>query len=219
MEGSEYVLDTDQKFEDVAPLKSALEHEKTHRKQATDKVKVLEDEVRVLTARAGSAGDLENSWKQKLDTANAEAKQREDALNGQLRTLLVDNVATTMAAEISTAPSLILPHIQKRLTIESVDGKMITRVLDKDGKASALSVNELKTEFLANKDFAPIITASKASGGGAAGGKGAPAGGKQLKDMSEAEKVAYAKADPDGFKAAAAELAKTSGFTGAVPKK
>ena len=41
----------------------------------------------------------------------------------------------------------------------------VTRVLDKDGKPSAMTVEELAAEFVANKDFSAIITASKASGG------------------------------------------------------
>lgn len=194
-EGDGFVLDTDVAFEDVTPLKNALAQEKEHRKKATEKVKELETNVATLTdekekleARAKPAGDLEKSWQAKLEKLEAAAKERETALSKQLNTMLVDNVALQMATEISSAPELILPHIKARLAVEEQDGKMLTRVLDSEGKASALSVKELQAEMVASKQFAPIITASKASGGGAQGGKGG-AGGKAFKDMNEAERT------------------------------
>jgi hypothetical protein len=213
-DGDGFILDTDVVFEDTTGLKSALEKERKERKEAKERVGTLESEVSSLVSekeklelRAKPAGDLEKSWQAKLDKEKAEFKAKEEGLTGQLRGLLVDNVATQMAAEVSTAPGLIIPHIQKRLSIEQVDGKFITRVLDGEGKASALSVNELKSEFLANKDFAPIIKASNASGGGASGGK-LPPGGKAIKDMTEPEKVAAYRANPVAFdRQAAAENA------------
>jgi hypothetical protein len=201
----EFVLETDVKFEDVAPLKNALKEEKKHRKEATEKVTALEESVATLTeekekleARGQKPSDLEKSWQVKVDKIKADADKRTGELTTQLRTLLVDNVATTMAGEISISPQLMLPHLKNRLAIEETDGKFITRVLDSEGKASALSVNELKAEILADKQFAPIIKASNASGGGASGGS-PPAGGKAFKDMNEAEKVALYRANPTEF--------------------
>lgn len=205
LEGEVYVLDTDVKFEDVTPLKNALVQEKQARKLATEKNATLESQITDLTARAGTATDLEKSWKEKLETASKAAEEKRKGLDNQIRRLLVDNVATSMASEISTTPNVLLPHIQKRLTIEEVDGEYVTRVLTPDGKASALSANELKAEFLANKDFAPIITASKASGGGANGNKG-PASGKSFKEMNEAERTHLFKTDRAAFDKGAAEL-------------
>lgn len=188
-EGDEYVLDTDVKFEDVTGLKNALAQEKQHRKQATEKVTTLEQEKATLEARAGSAGDLEKSWQKKLTDKEAEFKTQLTNRDAQLRAVLVDNTALQLAQEISTSPDLILPHIKARLTMEEVDGKMLTRVLDGEGKMSAASVGELKNEIVADKRFASIITASKASGGGAQGAKsGSSAGGKKYADMSEAER-------------------------------
>ena len=78
---------------------------------------------------------------------------------------LVDNVATQIATKISNAPALLLPHIKSRLQADFEGDSPVTRVLDKDGKPSAMTVEELAAEFVANKDFSAIITASKASGG------------------------------------------------------
>ena len=197
-EGS--ILDTDVEFEDTTSLKNALKQEKEHRKEATTKVTQLEEKVSDLEARAGKPSDIEKSWEKKLTAKENEFKGQLDGLKGQLRTILVDNVATQLAAEISISPELVLPHIKSRLTIEESDGKHITRVLDSEGKASAMSVNELKSEFLANEKFAPIIRASSASGGGASGsGKGGSGGAKKFSEMSESEKVTLYRTDKAGY--------------------
>ena len=72
-----------------------------------------------------------------------------------------------MAAEISTSPSLLLPHIKARLQADLDGDAPATKVLDRDGKPSAMTVADLSKEFVDNKDFAAIIRATKASGGGA----------------------------------------------------
>lgn len=194
-DGEGFILDTDTPFEDITALKAAVGHEKEQRRKATEKAKELETSVASLTeqndtlaARAKPAGELEKSWQQKLDKAATDAKARHDALTGQIQRLLVDNKAQEIASAISTAPEVILPHIKARLGIEEVDGVYHTRVLDDAGKVSADSLNELQQKFVADAKFASIITASKASGGGAAGGKPV-AGGKAFRDMSEAEKT------------------------------
>lgn len=209
-EGDVYVLDTDVPFEDTKALKNALVQEKEHRKTATQKVTELETQITDLTARAGSVTDLEKSWKDKVAKVESDYKAKTDILTSQLRETLVDNVAQGLAAEVSTAPNLILPHIKSRLTIAEEDGKMITRVLTADGKASALGVNDLKSEIVADPQFAPIITGSKASGGGAQGGKTAATGGaKSFAEMSEGEKTTLFRSDRAKFDqlAAAAKAA------------
>lgn len=195
-DGENFVLDTDVPFEDVTGLKSALATQKEQRLAATNKVKELETQVttlteekETLTARAKSPGDVEKSYQAKVAKLETDAKTEREKLTGQLRNILVDGVATQIATEISTAPHLLTPVLKNRLSIEEVDGKFITRVLDSEGKASALSVNEFKEEILANKDYAPILTASKASGGGNTG-KQMPPDGKAFNKMSESELTA-----------------------------
>ena len=60
---------------------------------------------------------------------------------------------------------MLLPHIKARLQADFEGDAPVTRILDKEGKVSAMTVEELSAEFVANKDFSAIITASKASGG------------------------------------------------------
>ena len=71
-----------------------------------------------------------------------------------------------MAREIAgDSAELILPHIQRRLAAEIIDGKAVTRVLDEDGSSSATSLEELKQSLLTNPLFAPVVIGSRATGG------------------------------------------------------
>ena len=82
----------------------------------------------------------------------------------------VDSVAIELAADMSTAPDLMLPFISSRLSVDTTDGQAPkTVVLDINGKPSKLTLADLRQELSKRKDLAPIIIASRASGGGATG--------------------------------------------------
>jgi hypothetical protein len=71
----------------------------------------------------------------------------------------------------------------------------VTVVKDSEGKPSALTVDELKKEIMADAAFAPLIVGSKATGGGASGGKGGGAAKTgDVISMSKDERLAYFKA-------------------------
>lgn len=175
-----YVLDTDEARE----LKAAKDREKTRADEAERKLQELVEEQRTnADKRARESGDvaaLEKSWSDKYEALKAEhetaiAKMKEDGekLSADLRaaidTLTVDRDATTVAAEISTAPKLMLPHLRGRLRAEiGADGAVVTRVLDKSGKPSAMTLDDLKKEFRDNADFSAIIKAGHGSGAGSA---------------------------------------------------
>lgn len=181
-EDGSFVLDlTD--YEDPAALKRAKDHERDQAKAARQEAKALKESLDALTAERdgllsgaipkADVARLEESYKKKLATRETELTTQINAAQASLQKLLVDNVAQSIAAEISTAPAVIMPHIKARLAAErSETGEFTTRILDKDGKPSAATLDELKKEFRLNKDFSAIITGSKASGGGAGGGSG-----------------------------------------------
>lgn len=164
-------------LEDTGALKRAKTHEKENRQIAETKLGEAEasnttlqetiDEMRRGNIPKGDVDALEQSWKDKLKIAGDTHATEKGALQTSLNELLVDNVASHMASEISTAPELLIPHITKRLQADNVDGKAVTRVLGADGKPSATTIEELQQEFVANDKFAAIIVGSKASGGGA----------------------------------------------------
>ena len=179
----------------VGALKRAKDYEKAERQKAAKSAQELKEQLEALAEERenllkgaipkGDVDKLEASYKEKLSKREKELSDQIAGLNSNLKTLLVDNVAQSLAAKISDSPDLLLPHIRGRLQAELVDGKAVTRVLDAEGNPSALTVDELQKELVANPVFAPIIRASKATGGGAKGGN--ESGNNGQKSISRAE--------------------------------
>lgn len=207
-DGADFVLDA-QGFDDPGELKRALDREKQEKKEAKEKAEALELKLATITdvdaRRAGDVVTLEKSWKVKMDAAQAESDAKLKAKDGILQGLLVNNVAQEMASELGGEnAAILLPHIITRLTADLTGEKPLTRVLDKDGKPSAFSVEDLKKEISGNKLFAPVIVASRASGGGAAGGNrtgngGAGTGQKKFSELNDLERTQMYKDNPTEF--------------------
>jgi hypothetical protein len=171
---AEYVEDGDgfkldlEGEEDTGALKRAKDREAQLRKDAEKKLRETEEKLNELEGndarKRGDIDTLEKSWKEKLTTQKSEYQAKLDKLSAHTTKTLVDNVALSIATKISSAPALILPHIRARLKADFEGDEPMTRVLDSAGKPSALTVDELSAEFVANKDFASVILASKASG-------------------------------------------------------
>lgn len=176
---TEYVADGDdfkldiagEADEDTGALKRAKDREAQLRREAEKRAKEAEDKLAGIEGddarKKGDIATLEKAWQKKLDDAKAEADAKISKYENNIRATLVDNVATKLAAEISTSPALILPHIKARLVADLDGDTPTTKVLGKDGKPSNVTLDDLRKEFVDNKDFATIIRASKASGGGA----------------------------------------------------
>lgn len=209
-----YHLDLEE--DDAAALKRAKEHEKEariaaekERDEARAKLQEQEDARRAAEEEAArKAGDvtaLEKSWKEKRDADVAAAERRAGRAEGALKRQLVDNVAHRLAGEISTAPSLLVEVIKKRLAVEipaDEGAEPLTRVLDVSGRPSAMSLSDLKQEIIDNPEYAAIIKASSASGGGATPqrqGGGAPTK-KKLSEMTATEEAQFANEHPDEYK-------------------
>lgn len=179
-DGDEFRLDVDGE-EDTGALKRAKDREKELRKQAEDKLREAQEELDRINGddarKKGDIATLEKSWQKKLDDQRAEAEAKIAKLTGHTTKTLVDNVASAIAHKISNAPALLLPHIKARLAADFEGDSPVTRVLDKDGKPSALTVDELSAEFVANKDFSAIIIGSKATGGAGDPSKKSSGGG------------------------------------------
>jgi len=210
-----YHLDLEE--DDGEELKRAKEHEKRKRQEAEaraeeaeKKLKEQEDARKAAEEEAArKSGDvtaLEKSWKEKRDADVAAAETKAKRAEAALKKQLVDNVAQRIATEISTAPTLLVDAIKRRLSVEipsDEDAEPLTRVLDRAGKPSAMSVNDLKQEFVDNPEFAAIIKASSASGGGATTqrqGGGAPTNKKKLSEMTATEEAIFANENPEEYK-------------------
>ena len=167
-DGDGFRLDIDGD-EDTGALKRAKDREAQLRREAETKLREAQEQLDALgnddARKKGDIQTLEKSWQKKLEDQKSEYEGKVSKLTAHTTKTLVDNVATQIATKISNAPALLLPHIKSRLQADFEGEAPVTRVLDKDGKVSAMTVEELAAEFVANKDFSAIITASKASGG------------------------------------------------------
>ena len=165
--------------EDVSGLKSKVQ-ELLDEKKAADKArKDAEEQARLdreeAARKSGNVEELERSWTEKFNRREAELngmlESERGTLSTQIRDLTVGRTATDIASSLAIPGSAeaLLPHIERRLSVEQRDGKPVVVVLDKEGKLSASTLDELKAEFANNAAFAPLIAGSKASGGGAGG--------------------------------------------------
>lgn len=161
---------------DVSGLKAKNEDLLTEAKAAKKRLKEFEEaaerEKSELLAKSGDVTAIRASYEEKLAKQREEYEGRLSGLSGQLQGLTVGQTATALAAELAIPGSapVLLPHIKSRLGMEMRDGVPTTVVLGADGKPSAMTIEELKSELSSNQAFAPIIAASKATGGGASGG-------------------------------------------------
>lgn len=189
-DGDGFRLDVDGD-EDTGALKRAKDREAQLRKDAEKEAKELRERLESIEGddarKKGDIATLEKSWQSKLEKQREEYEAKVSKLTSHTTKTLVDNVASQLAHKISNAPAIIMPHIKSRLIADFEGDTPVTRVLDKDGKPSALTIDELANEFVANKDFSAIITASKASGGA---GKPSQNGGGAPKFNGQSDKPA-----------------------------
>lgn len=169
--GDHYVLDTD----DATELTNALNGEREKVRSNAEKLTALQRERDELAAKieAGNhielvkKGDVEALTKsydkkiadQKVDFETSTAKFKTMIINSA-----IDSVATKLATELSTSPNVIMPHIKARLRCDLDGDTPSVKILGIDGNVSALTADDLKKEFLTNKDFSSILIGSKASG-------------------------------------------------------
>lgn len=176
--------------EDVTGLKAKVDELLGEKKLAEKKAREAEELARTereeAARKSGNVEELERSWSEKYNRREAELngmlEQERGTLSTQIRDLTVGRTATDIASALAIPGSAkaLLPHIERRLSVEQRDGKPVVVVLDQQGKLSAATLDELKAEFANDTAFAPLIAGSKASGGGAAGagGGGGAAKGK-----------------------------------------
>lgn len=201
-DGDSYKLDVDGD-EDVTALKNAKDHEKAERKNAEKLLREanakLEEIEEAANKGKGDVTALENSYKAKLETQRTELQAKIDKHTATITKNLVGAEAVKIAMELAPkAHKLLIPFLEKRMQADFEGEEPKTRILDAAGKPSAMTFEDLKKEFVDNKDFSSIIVASKASGGAGGDNKsgGAPQNNKpaDLGTMSPKDLAATLKA-------------------------
>lgn len=195
--------------EEVTRLKEkqliADKHRKEAEKARDDAEKREEKLKKDLEGASGKEeiAKIREEHQKELDKIRADREAEQVAAKESRNVSLKKETSEAFANEHFTIPGLMVDQFAKRLSIEEIDGSPVVRVLDAEGKASALSLDELKKEFLDNKDYSSIIKANAGSGGGAnnsGGGGGAPQ--KKIAEMTATEEAAFERDDPDGYAAA-----------------
>lgn len=183
----------------VEQLLGEKKKEQEKRQEAEEKA---QKEAEEAARKKGDVAAIEASWQAKLDQAEAKHAEATKALQDQVYKLTVGQTAQSLASELSIKGSeaVLLPHITNRLQVETTDsGEVKVRVLDSQGKPSALSIDDLKKEFRSNVAFKPLIVASNASGSGASGGGSGGGAAKKPSEMNAQERADFEKNDPQGF--------------------
>jgi hypothetical protein len=158
--------------EDVSGLKAKVDELLAEKKAASDRARQAAEEAEAAKLEAAKKGGdveaLEKSYKAKMAEIESRYKTELEQRDGSIVELTSGQTATSLAAELAIQGSadVLLPHIKARLRTEFREGRPVTVVLDKEGKPSAATVEDLKNEFISSPAFAPLIVASKASGAG-----------------------------------------------------
>lgn len=202
-DGDGFVLEIEGETPGVEAMRRARDNEKESHKTTRARLKELETEMDTmrtqLADKTGSSESIHKSWEKKFADKCAEYDGIISGLNGSLSKVTVGSAAKALS-QIFIVPTFAEPNIRARLTTEIVDGEAVVRVLDKSGKPSAMSLEDLEKEFRADKELAPALKGSGGSGGG-----NPPPGGPGKKrsespeEMSEADRAELLKTDPSKF--------------------
>jgi len=165
-----------------------------------DERKKAENAAAEAAKKSGDVEALEKSWQDKLTSETSARDETISEYQSMVKRMTVGTEAQKMAAELALPGSAeaLLPHIERRLSVDVKEGHPIVRVLGSDGKPSALSLADLKAEIGDNKAFAPLLVGSKASGSGdigkkSVGGKGKTITRSQFDALGAVERMAFFK--------------------------
>ncbi len=202
-QGDNYVLAIEglPQPEDTSGLKAKVEQLLAEKKTEAEKRKQAEEEARIAAEEAArKSGDteaLDRSWNEKHTKALTEKDATLTALQAQIHALTVGAAAARIAGELAVQGSagVLQRLIEHRLSMEMRDGVPTVVVRDNEGRPTAATLAEFKTEVTNDPALAPLVAASKASGGGASGAKGGGAA-KTWDQLSGMERVELRRTNP-----------------------
>lgn len=158
-------------------------------KRALDRVRAEKDEAVKKAEQLGKTSQdidsLRKDYDAKLAALASEKENVEKAAADTLRKAAKTTAITDVTAELfGPNAEIMAPHVAKRIRVD-VEGTVTTvRVLDKEGKLSSSTLEDLKKELRADPKLAPVLIATRGSGSGArqdnnaSGGAGGSGGTK-----------------------------------------
>ena len=138
---------------------------------------------------------MQKTHAQEIELQRAEVKRQTELV----RQTKLNTAASEMASKISTSPSLLSPLIMNRLELDQ-EGNVVAK--DNSGTINPnFNLSGLEKEFIDNKEYAPIIIGSKASGASGSTSSGSPVEttGKKWKDFSSEQLVQLRNENPAGY--------------------
>lgn len=95
-----------------------------------------------------------------LDRYTQKLEDRVDSLGTEFDAFHATSLAKDMARELAITGSadVLVPHIAQRIRIEIRDGQRKPVVVDRDGRLSALSIDDLRAEISKDPVFAPLVS-------------------------------------------------------------
>lgn len=182
-----------------ALLAEKKEQQRLAQEAENEKLRIEREALEEAARQKGDWQALEDSYKAKLAEKETEFTSQAENLRKQVYKLTVGDQALKLASEISKshAIGIMTPFIEQRLTLDENNN---VRVLDLQGKPSAMTIDDLKQEFKANAMFQDIVVANNSSGGGATGGGQGGGAAKNPKEMTEQERIDLYNRDPVLFK-------------------
>ena len=168
------------------------EAEKARKAEEAARRKAAEEAAR----KSGDLESLEKSWMEKFSAREAELSTELERQSGIIHALTVGATSINLAAKLAMdgCAEGLEPHIRARLQTEWVDGHPQVRVLGKDGRPSAMTLQDLEKELKTVAYLAPLIKGSQATGSGHKGAGGVTGGPPVMtrKAFDELEPVARA---------------------------
>lgn len=128
--------------------------------------------VKTLETAAGEGGQdvarLTRSHERKIATITETHEGVVGKLHTFIKGLLQSGKAKELATSISSVPSLMAEHIEKRLDVDFTGDEPKLIIKNKDGAADpAMTMDKLKSELVANPEFKSILVGNRATGSAA----------------------------------------------------
>jgi len=189
-----------QAFEGIEPVAA---------KEALTKVAEMADwdpEKKLAEAKTQYEQQLQAQYEGQLKQATdkhgkeaAAAKLRNEVLEGQLASTLVDAAATKAIVEAKGSIALLLPTVKAKVGRKlGDDGKMtvfvadetgIPRLSPKAGSTEQMTIEELVAELRQSEQYARAFDGTGASGGGAGGGVLRPLASVKVTSVADEAKI------------------------------
>src|SRR5574344_2045131 len=176
-----------------ALLAEKKEQQRKAEEAEAERLRIEREAQEDLARKNGDWKALELSYQEKLQAREAELLAQQEALTKQVYCLTVGQQAVKIAGELFKphAQALVTQFIESRLTLDNG----VVRVLDSQGKPSAMTFDELKNELKTNPMFQDIVIVNTNSGGGAAGSGFGGGAGKTKEDYNTVEKMKQLRAE------------------------